>query len=45
VITNLLSSAACEAFFGGFEGGYNKDMADAGARQLGLKTALRCSAK
>lgn len=26
-----------EAFFGGFEGGYNKDMADAGARQLGLK--------
>lgn len=26
-----------EAFFGGFEGGYNKDMADAGAKQLGLK--------
>ena len=26
-----------EAFFGGFEGGYNKDMADAGARQLGFK--------
>ena len=25
-----------EAFFGGFEGGYNKDMANAGARQLGL---------
>ncbi|BFO08044.1 histidine phosphatase family protein [Serratia rubidaea] len=26
-----------EAFFGGFEGGWNKDMADAGARQLGMK--------
>lgn len=25
-----------EAFFGGFEGGMNKDMADAGAHQLGL---------
>lgn len=25
-----------EAFFGGFEGGFNKEMADAGARQLGL---------
>lgn len=25
-----------EAYFGGFEGGYNKDMASAGAQQLGL---------
>lgn len=25
-----------EAFFGGFEGGYNKDMANAGARALGM---------
>ena len=25
-----------EAFFGGFEGGFNKDMADAGAHALGL---------
>ncbi|MGX9374439.1 histidine phosphatase family protein [Pantoea ananatis] len=25
-----------EAFFGGFEGGYNKDMADAGAHALGM---------
>ena len=31
-----------EAFFGSFEGGFNKDMAAAGAQQLGLKdsTAL-----
>ncbi|AYY80416.1 histidine phosphatase family protein [Proteus vulgaris] len=28
-----------EAFFGGFEGGFNKDMADAGAKQLYLKDA------
>ncbi|MTH47901.1 histidine phosphatase family protein [Intestinirhabdus alba] len=28
-----------EAFFGGFEGGYNKDMAGAAARQLGLSDA------
>jgi len=28
-----------EAFFGGFEGGLNADMAQAGARQLGLKDA------
>lgn len=26
-----------EAFFGGFEGGFNKEMADAGAKQLGLQ--------
>lgn len=26
-----------EAFFGGFEGGFNQDMAAAGAKQLGLK--------
>ncbi len=31
--------------FGSFEGGFNKDMAAAGAKQLGLKTAPRCSAK
>lgn len=28
-----------EAFFGGFEGGLNKDMAEAGAKQLGLANA------
>lgn len=34
-----------EAFFGGFEGGYNKDMASAGAHQLGLKDAAELFSK
>lgn len=34
-ITEL--SGLREAFFGGFEGGYNRDMADAAAKRLGMK--------
>lgn len=34
-----------EAFFGGFEGGFNKDMVTAGAKQLGLKDAAEMYSK
>lgn len=34
-----------EAFFGSFEGGFNKDMAAAGAKQLGLKDSAALFSK